>query len=426
LAQRPADDSEIGNVSADAPALLAEVEELRRRLAALEERLPRSAVADPPKRRQAIRQPRPQSKTETAEREPDTAARLARRRALGLGALASLFAFIGRSTARAADALTIEPDGATIYAKYINFGNRFGALLRLWDPGYEFGIQPATVYARSDKNFAWYKGGTYLQQELAPGGDGTTMMSLSDGNLAVSGNVTAGGQFVGKETTTLEKGLTVAGDATLQKSLAVAGPMKIDGKNALEFGAGITKETNAGQIAYQKHSGDALDIVGAGTDGTNRKIKFWAEGGATLNGSLNLSGVVDGNVKVVYQKGDEVQTTYQKPLWRYHMSLTLGPNGQQRTKTIPREVLEALCGKGDGCEVRLGMRRWDNDNQTETLPIVFLFYLNPQDGHWMTSAPLEVGHGQDARAGVIGNGTIDAEDVHSVCYFRQADKDISM
>jgi len=219
LAQRPADDSEIGNVSADAPALLAEVEELRRRLAALEERLPRSAVADPPKRRQAIRQPRPQSKTETAEREPDTAARLARRRALGLGALASLFAFIGRSTARAADALTIEPDGATIYAKYINFGNRFGALLRLWDPGYEFGIQPATVYARSDKNFAWYKGGTYLQQELAPGGDGTTMMSLSDGNLAVSGNVTAGGQFVGKGTATLEKNVTVTGDAALSKTL---------------------------------------------------------------------------------------------------------------------------------------------------------------------------------------------------------------
>jgi len=193
LAYRPAHDSEIGNVSVAAAALLAEVEELRRRLAALEARLPRSAVADPPKRRQAIRQPRPQSETETAEREPDTAARLARRRALGLGALASLFAFIGRSTARAADALTIDPDGATIYAKYINFGNRFGALLRLWEPDYEFGIQPSTLYARSYKNFAWYKGGTYLQEELKPGGGGSTMMSLSDGNLAVSGNVTAGG-----------------------------------------------------------------------------------------------------------------------------------------------------------------------------------------------------------------------------------------
>jgi len=237
LARHPADDSENDNASVDAAALLAEVEALRQRLAALEERLPRSAVADPPERRQAMQPALPQNRTETAQLEPDAAGRIARRRALGLGALASLFAFIGRGTARAADALTIESDGATIAAKKINFGTRFGALLALWEPGYEFGIQPGTLYARSGKNFAWYKGGTYLQEELKPGGDGTTMMSLSDGNLAVSGNVTAGGQFVGKETTTLEKGLTVAGDATLQKSLIVTGNQAVQetaGKNTVD------------------------------------------------------------------------------------------------------------------------------------------------------------------------------------------------
>ncbi|MGH7118135.1 MAG: hypothetical protein ACREFP_03945, partial [Acetobacteraceae bacterium] len=61
------------------------------------------------------------------------------RRALKLGLLASLFAVIGRASARAQDALAIEPDGATIYAKYINFKQRFGALLTLWTPGYELG-----------------------------------------------------------------------------------------------------------------------------------------------------------------------------------------------------------------------------------------------------------------------------------------------
>ena len=122
-------------------------------------------------------------------REPS--ARVARRHALGLGVLASLFALISRSTARAADALTINPNGE------------------------------------------------------------------------VSMN-----------------------------SLAVAGPIKIDGKNALEFGAGIPKEVSAGQIAYQKHSGNALDIVGAGATVPERKISMWAEGGATLNGSLNVTGAV--------------------------------------------------------------------------------------------------------------------------------------
>lgn len=129
--------------------------------------------------------------------EPDSRGGTTGRRALGLGALASLFAFIGRSAARAADALTIDPNG-----------------------------------------------------------------KVKIDNLSV------------------------------QKSLSVAGPMQIDGKNALELGAGIAKEVSAGQIAYQKHSGDALDIVGAGAEVGNRKIAMWAEGGARLTGGLTATGTV--------------------------------------------------------------------------------------------------------------------------------------
>ena len=46
---------------------------------------------------------------------PDAATRLARRRALGFAALASLLAFIGRSAARAADALTIDANGVAYF-----------------------------------------------------------------------------------------------------------------------------------------------------------------------------------------------------------------------------------------------------------------------------------------------------------------------
>jgi len=75
---------------------------------------------------------------------------------------------------------------------------------------------------------------------------------------------------------------------SVQNSLAVAGaiagPIKINGSNTLEFGAGINgKEVSAGKIGYQVWTTDAVDVVGAGTEITNRKIKFWAEGGATLN-----------------------------------------------------------------------------------------------------------------------------------------------
>jgi hypothetical protein len=63
--------------------LPAEIEALKHRLAALDASLPQNRVA--------------------------------RRRALGLGVLASLLAFIGRSAARAVDALTIDADGVVYF-----------------------------------------------------------------------------------------------------------------------------------------------------------------------------------------------------------------------------------------------------------------------------------------------------------------------
>ncbi|MCP4088505.1 MAG: hypothetical protein GY746_01760, partial [Gammaproteobacteria bacterium] len=58
--------------------------------------------------------------------------------------------------------------------------------------------------------------------------------------------------------------------------------------SAIELGAGVAgKETNAGKIAYQRWSVDALDIVGAGTAG-NRKIKLYAEGGVEITGNVGI------------------------------------------------------------------------------------------------------------------------------------------
>jgi uncharacterized coiled-coil protein SlyX len=75
--------------------------------------------------------------------------------------------------------------------------------------------------------------------------------------------------------------------------LHIAGNVKVDGTNTMEFGAGIAgKEVSAGKIGYQTFTTDALDIVGAGTTGTNRKIRFWNEGGAEFRGSVAV-GVSD-------------------------------------------------------------------------------------------------------------------------------------
>ncbi len=74
--------------------------------------------------------------------------------------------------------------------------------------------------------------------------------------------------------------------------LHIAGNAKINSTNTLELGADILgKEANAGKIGYQAFTPDALDIIGAGTTGANRKIKFWNEGGAIFTGAIVSTGL---------------------------------------------------------------------------------------------------------------------------------------
>jgi len=76
------------------------------------------------------------------------------------------------------------------------------------------------------------------------------------------------------------------------------GTMKLQGLNLFEFGAGVVgKELNAGKVGYNAFGQSALTFVGAGTNATNRAVYFFAEGGTTMNGPLNIEGPlrVNGN-----------------------------------------------------------------------------------------------------------------------------------
>jgi hypothetical protein len=66
------------------------------------------------------------------------------------------------------------------------------------------------------------------------------------------------------------------------------GGIRLDGNHVLEFGGGFSKEGNAGKIGYQTFTSAALDIVGAGTASSARKIKLWAEGGLATSGNLGI------------------------------------------------------------------------------------------------------------------------------------------
>jgi hypothetical protein len=111
---------------------------------------------------------------------------------------------------------------------------------------------------------------------------GTSSLSFGDFNFIVYGSYRQHSGIVLKNT----------------GEVNISGNASITGRSMLEFGEGIfPKEINAGKIGYQSFTADALDIVGAGTNETNRKIVFWNEGGATFNGAisstnLSLSGSI--------------------------------------------------------------------------------------------------------------------------------------
>eukprot|EP01029_Cantina_marsupialis_P010376 TRINITY_DN2364_c0_g1_i2.p1 TRINITY_DN2364_c0_g1~~TRINITY_DN2364_c0_g1_i2.p1 ORF type:complete len:1768 (+),score=313.28 TRINITY_DN2364_c0_g1_i2:313-5616(+) len=113
------------------------------------------------------------------------------------------------------------------------------------------------------------------------------------GNHTATQNIQLGGNYLSNDGG--NEGIFVAtngnigvGNNAPSSKLHIAGDVKIDGNNTLEFGAGIAgKETNAGKIGYQVWSTDALDFVGAGT-GSNRKMRFYAEDGAGFNGNLGV------------------------------------------------------------------------------------------------------------------------------------------
>ena len=93
-----------------------------------------------------------------------------------------------------------------------------------------------------------------------------------------SGDVTAGGNI-----------FTTAG-MTANGVIHAGSGMRITGSHFMEFGSGISgKEVSAGKIGYGTFSsGNALDIVGAGTSGTTRRIKLWGEGGIEVAGRIGL------------------------------------------------------------------------------------------------------------------------------------------
>ena len=165
-----------------------------------------------------------------------------------------------------------------------------------------------------------------------------------------------------------------------------------------------------------------IDFAQSTTADYDARIRLTEPGKLAIEGATILLDKGEANALQVKQRlktigrlqvDDNAETTYEVTD-RYHLSLSSKYRG--RTKTIPQDVLVALCGDPDGCQIRIGMTRWVNENQTAAASRSFLFYYGKDNGHWRADD-------EHYTEGIDGNGltqhVIDTSSWHT-CYFTDA------
>lgn len=73
----------------------------------------------------------------------------------------------------------------------LSFGSSQRQMLNLYGTVYGLGIQPGTLYHRTDDSYAWFRKGTHSDTKFDAGTGGTTLMTLDATGLNVNGLLTA-------------------------------------------------------------------------------------------------------------------------------------------------------------------------------------------------------------------------------------------
>ena len=140
-------------------------------------------------------------------------------------------------------------------------------------PGFQYFTLAVPIAVTAGQTYTWYVGRSssiefgYAAQNPYPGGDADIGATLDYAFRTYLSPANGANQI------------------RVNADLAVVGNQTIGG-HTLELAYAGTKAANAGKIGYEIVTPDALDIFGAGTATTNRKVKIWDEAGLTLTGSL--------------------------------------------------------------------------------------------------------------------------------------------
>jgi hypothetical protein len=211
----------------------------------------------------------------------------------------------------------------------------------------------------------------------------TSAYGLADSALTQSSStsvVTAGSGFA---TTTL----SASGAVNAGSTVTVTGAVNANG------GVSTTYLDSSGNITA------GGNVTATGT--------VHATGGLNVGGgafTVSSAGVTN---FARYQRDNAAETRYDiSP--RYHLSLTAASYSLS-SKVIPQATLVALCADSDGCEVRLGMTRWNANTEEATASRSFLFYYHEGTHRWRTSEDV---------FGIDGNNSVQhAKNIWDTCYF---------
>lgn len=154
-------------------------------------------------------------------------------------------------------------------------------------------------------------------------------------------------------------------------NLVMNGGTQVTGNNIIQFGSGIgSKQEDAGMIGYQKISTDSLDIVGAGTTNTNRKIMLHAEGGVTFTGPITLPSIINrtghgpfiGSFGESHSFGSQDTTTYARTSGSFGFYLNGSWSPTARSAGSGGTVLAYL--ENTGFDLRVGKFTGDGSGLT--------------------------------------------------------------
>ena len=181
-------------------------------------------------------------------------------------------------------------------------------------------------------------------------------------------------------------------------SVTPEGNLKVFNKGAVEFGAGISKEANAGKVVYQMFS-NALDVIGAGTTAGSRLVKIWD----SLVVPQNITAT---NICTSAGSCVSVENIVNGTAGNYFCSDSFDVNGDRKINDADIQVVVSCVNNQTSCTATQRAKSdLNNDGSLNALDhqliinsVVYCdndrLWIRPQDANYMYSAaPGNVGIG---------------------------------